>query len=129
MPVSCNMNAIEVNHISKSYGKRVKALTDVSFTVGKGEVFGIIGPDGAGKTSLFRILCTLLLPDSGTALVDGFDVVGQMREIRRRVGYMPGRFSLYQDLTVAENLQFFATLFGTTVDEGYESIKAIYSQI
>ena len=123
------MNAIEVNHISKSYGKRVKALTDVSFTVGKGEVFGIIGPDGAGKTSLFRILCTLLLPDSGTALVDGFDVVGQMREIRRRVGYMPGRFSLYQDLTVAENLQFFATLFGTTVDEGYESIKAIYSQI
>ncbi len=123
------MNAIEVNHISKSYGKRVKALTDVSFTVGKGEVFGIIGPDGAGKTSLFRILCTLLLPDSGSALVDGFDVVGQMREIRRRVGYMPGRFSLYQDLTVAENLQFFATLFGTTVDEGYESIKAIYSQI
>ena len=123
------MNAIEVNHISKSYGKRVKALTDVSFTVGKGEVFGIIGPDGAGKTSLFRILCTLLLPDSGSALVDGFDVVSQMREIRRRVGYMPGRFSLYQDLTVAENLQFFATLFGTTVDEGYESIKAIYSQI
>ena len=76
MPVSCNMNAIEVNHISKSYGKRVKALTDVSFTVGKGEVFGIIGPDGAGKTTLFRILCTLLLPDSGLALVDGFDVGG-----------------------------------------------------
>ena len=123
------MNAIEVNHISKSYGKRVKALTDVSFNVGKGEVFGIIGPDGAGKTSLFRILCTLLLPDEGTAAVDGFDTVSQMKDIRRRVGYMPGRFSLYQDLTVRENLEFFATLFGTTVDEGYDSIKAIYSQI
>ena len=122
------MQAIEVSHISKSYG-RVKALDDVSFSVGKGEVFGLIGPDGAGKTSLFRILCTLLLPDAGTATVDGFDVVRQMAEIRRRVGYMPGKFSLYQDLTVRENLEFFATLFGTTVDEGYDSIKAIYSQI
>ena len=122
------MNAIEVNHICKCYGK-VKALDDVSFTVGKGEVFGLIGPDGAGKTSMFRILCTLLLPDQGTATVDGFDVVRQMKDIRRRVGYMPGRFSLYQDLTVEENLKFFATLFGTTVDEGYDSIKAIYSQI
>ena len=122
------MNAIEVNHVSKSYGA-VKALTDVSFTVSKGEVFGLIGPDGAGKTSLFRILCTLLLPDQGTASVDGFDVVKQMREIRRCVGYMPGRFSLYQDLTVRENLEFFATLFGTTVDAGYDSIKAIYGQI
>ncbi len=82
------MNAIEVSHISKSYGK-VKALTDVSFTVGQGEVFGLIGPDGAGKTTLFRILCTLLLPDQGSATVDGFDVVWQMAEIRRRVGYMP----------------------------------------
>ena len=122
------MNAIEVHHVSKSYG-RVKALDDVSFTVDKGEVFGLIGPDGAGKTSLFRILCTLLLPDEGTAAVDGFDTVRQMKDIRRRVGYMPGRFSLYQDLTVRENLEFFATLFGTTVDEGYDSIKAIYSQI
>ena len=122
------MNAIEVSHISKSYG-RVKALDDVSFSVEKGEVFGLIGPDGAGKTSLYRILCTLLLADEGTATVDGFDVVRQMKDIRRRVGYMPGRFSLYQDLTVRENLEFFATLFGTTVDEGYDSIKAIYSQI
>ena len=119
---------IEVNNISKSYG-RVKALQDVSFSVGKGEVFGLIGPDGAGKTSMFRILCTLLLADEGTASVDGFDVVKQMTDIRKRVGYMPGRFSLYQDLTVEENLKFFATLFGTTIDEGYDSIKAIYSQI
>ena len=122
------MNAIEVSHISKSYGK-VKALQDVSFAVEKGEVFGLIGPDGAGKTSMFRILCTLLLADTGTATVDGFDVVTQMTDIRKRVGYMPGRFSLYQDLTVEENLEFFATLFGTTIDEGYDSIKAIYSQI
>ncbi len=122
------MNAIEVNHISKSYGK-VKALNDVTFSVGKGEVFGLIGPDGAGKTSMFRILCTLLLPEKGIAAVDGFDVVSQMTEIRSRVGYMPGKFSLYQDLTIEENLKFFATLFGTTVEEGYDSIKAIYSQI
>ena len=122
------MNAIEVSHISKSYG-RVRALQDVSFSVGKGEVFGLIGPDGAGKTSLYRILCTLLLADEGTVTVDGFDAVKQMKDIRRRVGYMPGRFSLYQDLTVEENLTFFATLFGTTVEEGYDSIKAIYSQI
>ena len=122
------MNAIEVNNVSKSYGK-VKALQDVSFSVSKGEVFGLIGPDGAGKTSMYRILCTLLLPNQGTVTVDGFDVVRQMTEIRQRVGYMPGRFSLYQDLTVKENLEFFATLFGTTVDEGYDSIKAIYSQI
>jgi ABC-2 type transport system ATP-binding protein len=122
------MNAIEVNNVSKSYGK-VKALDDVSFSVGKGEIFGLIGPDGAGKTSMFRILCSLLLPESGSATVDGFDVVKQMKEVRQRVGYMPGKFSLYQDLTVEENLTFFATLFGTTVEEGYDSIKAIYSQI
>ena len=122
------MNAIEVNNVSKSYGK-VKALDDVSFAVQKGEVFGLIGPDGAGKTSMYRILCSLLLPETGTATVDGFDVVKQMREVRCRVGYMPGKFSLYQDLTVEENLKFFATLFGTTVEEGYDSIKAIYSQI
>ncbi len=122
------MNAIEVKHITKSYG-RVRALDDVSFAVGKGEVFGLIGPDGAGKTSMFRILCSLLLPDAGAAVVDGFDVVKQMREVRCRVGYMPGKFSLYQDLTIEENLKFFATLFGTTIEEGYDSIKAIYSQI
>ena len=122
------MNAIEVNHVSKSYGE-VKALDDVSFSVSKGEVFGLIGPDGAGKTTMFRILCSLLLPETGTAAVDGFDVVSQMREVRCRVGYMPGKFSLYQDLTVEENLKFFATLFGTTVEAGYDSIRAIYSQI
>ncbi len=122
------MNAIEVKHISKTYGS-VRALDDVSFSVGRGEVFGLIGPDGAGKTSMFRILCSLLLPEGGTAAVDGFDVVRQMRQVRSRVGYMPGRFSLYQDLTIEENLTFFATLFGTTVEEGYDSIKAIYSQI
>ena len=122
------MDAIVVNNVSKSYGQ-VQALSDVSFSVGKGEVFGLIGPDGAGKTSMFRILCSLLLPDKGSATVDGFDVVKQMHDVRSRVGYMPGKFSLYQDLTIEENLKFFATLFGTTVDEGYDCIKAIYSQI
>ncbi len=123
-----SMQAIDIRHISKSYGK-VKALSDVSLSVGKGEVFGLIGPDGAGKTSMFRILCSLLLPDSGSATVDGYDVVRQMHDVRCRVGYMPGKFSLYQDLTVEENLKFFATLFNTTIDEGYDDIKAIYSQI
>ena len=122
------MNAIEVKNVSMRYGG-VQALDDVSFAVPKGEVFGLIGPDGAGKTSLYRILCTLLLPEAGKALVDGFDTVRDMKEIRKRVGYMPGKFSLYQDLTVEENLTFFATLFGTTVEEGYDSIRAIYSQI
>ena len=122
------MNAVEINNISKSYGK-IRALHDISFSVAKGEVFGLIGPDGAGKTSMYRILCSLLLPDTGTAMVDGYDVVSQMKEIRKRVGYMPGRFSLYQDLTVEENLKFFATLFNTTIEENYDSIKAIYSQI
>ncbi|MDO4159239.1 MAG: ATP-binding cassette domain-containing protein [Prevotellaceae bacterium] len=122
------MNAIEVNNISKSYGQ-VKALSDVSFSVSKGEVFGLIGPDGSGKTTMFRILTSLLAPDKGKAMVDGFDTVRQRNEIRCRVGYMPGKFSLYQDLTVEENLRFFATLFHTTVEEGYDSIKAIYSQI
>ena len=122
------MTAIEVNNISKHYGK-VQALKEVSFSVKKGEVFGLIGPDGAGKTSMFRILCSLLLPETGTATVDGFDVVSQMEEVRKRVGYMPGRFSLYEDLTIEENLHFFATLFNTTVEENYEAIKPIYSQI
>ena len=122
------MNAIEVNNISKYYGK-VEALNNVSFSVKKGEVFGLIGPDGAGKTSMYRILCSLLLPDNGTAVVDGFDVVQQMKELRKRIGYIPGKFSLYQDLTIEENLKFFATLFNTTIEENYDSIKAIYSQI
>ncbi len=122
------MNSIEVNNVSKSYGA-VQALRNASFSVGEGEVFGLIGPDGSGRTTLFRILCTLLLPDSGTVTVCGYDAVNQMAEIRKRVGYMPGRFSLYEDLTVRENLEFFATLFGTTVDAGYDTIKSIYSQI
>lgn len=122
------MNSIDISHISKSYA-HTAALKDISFSVGKGEIFGLIGPDGSGKTSLFRILATLILADKGCASVDGFDVVSGMQAIRRRVGYMPGRFSLYQDLTVQENLEFFATLFGTTITEGYDLIKGIYSQI
>ena len=124
--------AISVQHVSKHYGK-VEALRDVSFSVGKGEIFGLIGPDGAGKTTLFRILATLILADkeasSASVNVCGFDVVRDMGEIRKRVGYMPGKFSLYQDLSVEENLTFFATLFGTTVEAEYDQIKAIYSQI
>jgi ABC-2 type transport system ATP-binding protein len=123
---------VKVDGLEKKYGKKkevVQALRGVSFEAQRGELFGIIGPDGAGKTSLFRILTTLLLPDGGAATVDGFDVVKDFKEIRRRVGYMPGRFSLYQDLTVAENLEFFATIFNTTIKENYDLIKDIYSQI
>lgn len=119
---------VVVEDVSKSYGT-VKALSDVSFELNKGELFGFIGPDGAGKTSLFRILTTLLIPDSGTAHVDGLDVVKDYKAIRKIVGYMPGRFSLYQDLTVEENLNFFAGIFKTTVKENYDLIKDIYSQI
>jgi len=121
---------VELNHIVKTYNEgEIKAVSNVSFSVGKGEIFGLIGPDGAGKTSIFRILTTLLLPDSGTARVDDLDVVKDYREIRRRVGYMPGKFSLYQDLTVEENLRFFATVFNTTIEENYHLIKDIYQQI
>src|SRR5687767_6724802 len=123
---------VVVNNIEKKYGKKkevVQALRGVSFEVKHGELFGLIGPDGAGKTSLFRVLTTLLLPDGGSATVDGLDVVKDFKEIRNRVGYMPGRFSLYQDLTVAENLEFFATIFNTSVEENYDLIKDIYSQI
>jgi len=112
----------------KTYG-RTTALADVSFEVGEGELFGFIGPDGAGKTSLFRILVTLLLPDAGEATVDGLDVSRDYRELRRRLGYMPGRFSLYQDLSVEENLRFFATIFGTTVADNYDLIRDIYGQL
>jgi ABC-2 type transport system ATP-binding protein len=120
--------AVCVNELTKHYGA-VEALKGVSFTVGKGELFGLIGPDGAGKTTLFRILTTLLLADSGTAAVNGSDVVKDYKSIRKRVGYMPGRFSLYQDLTVEENLNFFATVFHTTIEENYELVKDIYRQI
>jgi len=120
--------AVCVNELNKHYGA-VEALKGVSFTVGKGELFGLIGPDGAGKTTLFRILTTLLLADSGTATVNGSDVVKDYKSIRKRVGYMPGRFSLYQDLTVEENLNFFATVFHTTIEENYELVKDIYQQI
>lgn len=120
--------AIIVNRVSKRYGQ-VQALNAVSFKVERGEIFGLIGPDGSGKTTLFRLLTTLLLPNDGNLQVEGFDTIGQMANIRRIVGYMPARFSLYQDLTVEENLRFFATLFGTTVEEGYELIRPIYSQI
>ena len=119
---------VNCNNISKHYGK-VSALKGVSFSTEQGEIFGIIGPDGAGKTTLFRILTTLILPDEGSAIVDGFDVVKDYKEIRKRVGYMPGRFSLYQDLTVEENLNFFATVFNTTIEENYHLIKDIYIQI
>ena len=122
------VNKIKVERICKSYAK-VQALKDISFEVAEGEIFGLIGPDGAGKSTLFRILTTLLLPDSGTATIDGLDVVRDFGQIRKQVGYMPGRFSLYQDLTVAENLHFFATLFGTTVQENYHLIRDIYQQI
>jgi ABC-2 type transport system ATP-binding protein len=124
------MEAIVVNNLTKTYGKdKLVAVDNVSFTVNRGEIFGLIGPDGAGKTSLFRVLTTLLLPDAGTATVDGFDTVKDYQEIRNRVGYMPGKFSLYQDLTIAENLEFFATVFNTSIEKNYHLIEDIYNQI
>jgi ABC-type multidrug transport system ATPase subunit len=125
------MNAVIVENITKTYGKKkdVTALHDISFEVPRGQLFGLIGPDGAGKTSLFRILTTLLLADKGKATVDGFDVVKDYKAIRKRVGYMPGKFSLYPDLTVEENLNFFATIFNTSIEENYELVKDIYIQI
>ena len=124
------MADVILKNITKTYNKgETRAVNDVSFEVEKGELFGLIGPDGAGKTSIFRMLTTLLIPDSGTATVNGFDVVKDYRAIRNRVGYMPGKFSLYQDLTVEENLSFFATVFNTTIEENYDLIKDIYIQI
>ena len=120
--------SITATNISKSY-KNVKALQNISFEVKPGELFGLIGPDGAGKTTLFRVLTTLLIADEGIATVAGYDVLADYKQIRNNVGYMPGRFSLYQDLTVAENLNFFATIFGTTIEENYDLIKDIYVQI
>jgi ABC-type multidrug transport system ATPase subunit len=122
------MNSIEIEHIARSYGK-VPALRDISLHIRAGELFGLIGPDGAGKTTLFRILTTLLLADEGTASVCGLDVVRDMAAIRRIAGYMPGRFSLYPDLTVEENLTFFATVFHTTIRENYDLVRDIYVQI
>ncbi len=124
------MDDVILNSISKSYNKgAVKAVEDVSFTVSKGELFGLIGPDGAGKTSIFRMLTTLLLPDGGSARVNGYDIVNDYKIIRNKVGYMPGKFSLYQDLTVEENLDFFATVFNTSIEKNYDLIKDIYVQI
>jgi len=122
------MIAVSVENVNKRYDKII-ALDNISFEAEAGEIFGIIGPDGAGKTTLFRILTTLLLADSGNATVDGDDVVKDYKRIRQKIGYMPGRFSLYQDLTVEENLNFFATIFHTTIEENYHLIKDIYVQI
>jgi ABC-type multidrug transport system ATPase subunit len=126
--MSADSVSITVENIGKSYGD-VLALDDISFNVKKGELFGLIGPDGAGKSTLFRILTTLLIQDKGKATVDGYDVVKDYKKLRTITGYMPGRFSLYPDLTVEENLRFFATIFDTTIDENYDLIKKIYSQI
>ena len=126
------MKSIIVNNLTKTYGKKtekVLAVDDVSFDVNPGEIFGLIGPDGAGKTSIFRMLTTVLLPDSGSASIEGFDMVKNYKEIRKILGYMPGRFSLYQDLTIEENLEFFASVFNTTIAENYDLIKDIYIQI
>ena len=120
--------SISVKNISKKY-KTVLALQNITFEVQEGELFGLIGPDGAGKTTLFRLLTTLLIPNEGSATVANYDIVKQVKEIRNSVGYMPGKFSLYQDLTIAENLAFFATIFGTTIEENYDLIEDIYVQI
>ena len=124
------MSIVSANHLTKSYNKgKVKALCGLTFEVKEGEIYGIIGPDGAGKTTLFRILATLLTADEGTATLDGLDTLRDYKQIRQRIGYMPGRFSLYQDLTVEENLRFFATIFHTTIEENYHLVEDIYRQI
>ncbi len=121
---------IVLQSLKKVYGKEnIVAVDDITFTVDKGEIFGLIGPDGSGKSSIFRMLTTLLLPDGGSAQVNGFDIVKDFKSIRNCIGYMPGKFSLYQDLTVEENLEFFATVFNTTISENYYLIKDIYVQI
>ncbi|MBL7960698.1 ABC transporter ATP-binding protein [bacterium] len=122
------MPAVVVKNLTKKYGDIV-AVNALNFSVAKGELFGFIGPDGAGKTSLFRMLTTLLLPDGGTATVNHLDVEKEYKKLRTQLGYMPGRFSLYQDLSVEENLKFFASVFGTTIEENYDLIKDVYTQI
>jgi len=121
-------NSIKISNISKSYGN-ISAINEISVNIRKGELFGLIGPDGSGKTTLIRILTTLLKADSGNASVEGFDVIKDYKKIRQIVGYMPGRFSLYEDLTVEENLNFFASVFNTSIEENYELIKDVYSFI
>ena len=131
-PINITMKSITVQNLTKTYGKKndkVLAVDDVSFEVKPGEIFGLIGPDGAGKTSIFRMLTTVLLPDSGSATIENLDMVKDYKEIRKILGYMPGRFSLYQDLTIEENLEFFASVFNTTIAENYDLIKDIYIQI
>ncbi len=126
------MKSITVSNLTKTYGKgkeKVLAVDDVSFDVNAGEIFGLIGPDGAGKTSIFRMLTTVLLPDSGSATIQNLEMVKNYKEIRKILGYMPGKFSLYQDLTIEENLEFFASVFNTTLAENYDLIKDIYIQI
>lgn len=122
------MNSIKAESVSHRYEK-VVSLEGISFEIPEGELFGFIGPDGAGKSTLFRILATLLVPASGKATVTCLDVVKDYKKIRKIIGYMPGRFSLYMDLSVEENLTFYATIFGTTIKENYHLIKDIYSQI
>ncbi|MFC3199295.1 ABC transporter ATP-binding protein [Parapedobacter deserti] len=121
---------VSLTNITKTYSKgAISAVKDASFSVAEGELFGLIGPDGAGKSTIFRMLTTLLVPDSGTATVAGHDIVTSYKAIRRKVGYMPGRFSLYQDLSIEENLRFFATVFNTTMEKNYALIADIYAQI
>ncbi|MDI9532533.1 MAG: ABC transporter ATP-binding protein, partial [Bacteroidota bacterium] len=122
------MNAVDAKSITQRFGK-ITAVDDVSFTVSEGELFGFIGPDGAGKTTLFRIAATLIIPSGGRMTLFGLNVVSDFRELRNHIGYMPGRFSLYTDLTVEENLQFYATIFGTTIKENYHLIEPVYKQI
>ena len=119
---------VEINDVSKSYGK-IKALSKVSFSVEEGEMFGLIGPDGAGKSTLYRLLATLLVPDSGSLTVMGHDTVKDYRLLRRLIGYMPERFSLYPDLSISENLNFFASLFGVSIKDNYDLIAPIFSQL
>ncbi len=121
-------STIKIENISKSFGE-VSALKNINLEIKKGELFGLIGPDGAGKTTLFKILVTLLKPDIGKAILNDFDVTKNITEVREIIGYMPGKFSLYQDLSIKENLTFFATAFGTTLEENYDLIKDIYTQI
>lgn len=123
------MQTVELKNITRKFGKEKIAVNDVSFSVDQGELFGLIGPDGAGKTTLFRLLTTLIIPDSGNATVCGLDTVNDYHRIRNLVGYMPGRFSLYQDLSVEENLEFFAAVFNTSIDENYELVRDIYVQL